>query len=694
MSLEPQSAAQPNALLSLTEFDFPPFDKICPQDVEPAITQLIAENRALIADLCARAQVPQWDDFFLPLDEAGERLGRAWGIVSHLHGVLDTPPWREAYNAVLPQLSAFYAEVGQNKALFERYQAFAESPAFAAESPLRQRIIEHALRDFRLAGAALPEAQKPRFAEIEQTLAALAARFSENLLDATNAHVEWIEDEHELAGLPPEVCQAARAAAEAEGRAGWKFTLQMPSYLPVMQYADTRDFRARMYRAYGTRASEFGGGDFDNSELIVQILQLRAEQAAMLGFEHYSALSLMPKMAASTEEVLRFLRDLAARARPFAERELADLRDFAREQLGLEELQPWDQAWAAEKLRQARYDFSEHEVKQYFPEAAVTKGLFALVERLYGVRFEPAQAPLWDAEVRFFRLVREQQTIGHVYLDLFARSSKRGGAWMDTARDRWQRSSGLQTPIAWLVCNFSPPQEDRPATLRHDDVLTLFHECGHGLHHLLTAIDEPAAGGINGVEWDAVELPSQFMENFCWDYDILANMSAHVDSGEKLPRALFDKMLRAKNFHSALAMLRQIEFSLFDFLLHAAAPPAGIEAVHGLLEQVRDQVALLRPPQWHRFAHSFAHIFAGGYAAGYYSYKWAEVLSADAFAAFEEAAAAGAEFPDRSMGERFWREILSVGSARPAEESFRAFRGREPQLEALLRHSGLLAGNA
>ena len=683
-----------NPLLALEAHEFPAFDAIAPEHVAPAIGQLIAENRALVEKLTIsdeKPAAPDWANFVAPLDEASEWLGRAWGIVSHLHGVLDTAPWREAYNAVLPEISAFYAEMGQNLALFKGYRAVAENPAFAQESAVRQRIIEHALRDFRLSGAELPEADKPRFAEIQQEMAALAAKFSENLLDATNAYVEWIDDEAALAGIPEDARAAAAAAAREDGREGcWKFTLHMPSYLPVMQYADNRALRERLYRAYATRASEHGPKELDNSDIIVRILQLRAEEARMLGYANYAEVSLAPKMAESTAQVLEFLRDIARRARPYAERDLAELREFARRELGLEELAAWDIAWASEKLRQARYAFSEHEVKQYFPEPKVTAGLFAAIGRLYGVELQAADAPRWHPDVRFFALQRGGQTIGHFWMDLFARPTKRGGAWMDSARSRWRRAGALQTPQAYLVCNFSAPQGDTPATFRHDDVLTLFHECGHGLHHLLTEVDEVAASGISGVEWDAVELPSQFMENFCWDYGVLAAMSRHVETAEPLPRALFDKMFAARNFQRGLAMVRQIEFSLFDFLLHCRPAPQAIREVQALIDEVRREVAVLIPPEWHRFAHSFSHIFAGGYAAGYYSYKWAEVLSADAFAAFEEAAEKnGGNLLDAETGRRFQREILAVGSARPAIESFRAFRGRDPQIDALLRHNGM-----
>ncbi|MDR2207856.1 MAG: M3 family metallopeptidase [Azoarcus sp.] len=695
---------QPNPLLDFS--GLPRFGDIRPEHVTPAIRSLLTEYGALIERLTADPAPPTWDGFIVPMFDTGERLSRAWGIVGHLHGVLDIAPWREAYNAMLPEVAGFYAELGQNIALFRKYKALAASPEYPALNPVRHRIIDREIRDFRLSGAELPEEAKPRFKAIQEELSGLAAKFSENLLDATNAYAEWITDEAGLAGIPPDVCAAARAAAEKDGKPGWKFTLQQPSWLPVMQYADDRALRARMYRANATRASEFTGTEssddkakWNNGPLIGRILALRAEEAAHLGYRSYADVSLVPKMADSPEQALAFLRELGAKAKPFAERDLAELKTFAREELGLDSLEPWDIAWASEKLRVNRYAYSDQEVKQYFPEPRVLDGLFAVIRQLYGVEITADEAPVWHEDVRFFRIEKNGELIGQFYLDLYARDTKRGGAWMDSARSRSKNASGLTTPIAWLACNFPGPVNGKPATFTHDDVLTLFHETGHGLHHLLTRADELAVSGINGVEWDAVELPSQFMENFCWEWDVLSMMTAHIDTSEPLPRALYDKMIAARNFQSGMQTVRQIEFSLFDLLLHSDATNAArevpIEQVLALLDEVRREVAVLFPPPWHRFPHSFAHIFAGGYAAGYYSYKWAEVLSADAFAAFEEAAdnqtpdAARRSLLDPATGERFWREILAVGSSRPAIESFIAFRGRPPSVDALLRHSGM-----
>jgi oligopeptidase A len=660
----------------------PRYGDVRPAHVAPAIDLLLAEARAAVAR--AERAAPAWDAFIEPLEDATERLGRAWGLVSHLHAVLDNPELRAAYNESLPKLTQFWTELGHNEALFAKYRALRDSAAFDALSPARQRIVENALRDFRLGGAELPADLKPRYAQIQDELARLGAKFSENLLDATNAFSVVIEDEARLGGMPSDVLHAARQ----DGARGWKFTLHMPSYLPVMQYAEDRALRAALYRASATRASEFGRPELDNTPLIARLLPLRREAARLLGYPSYADLSLVPKMAHCPAQVLEFLEDLARRARPHAERDLAQLQAFARDELGLARLEAWDIAFASERLRQRRYAFSDQEVKQYFPEDAVLAGLFRLVETLYGVRIAPARAPLWHEDVRFFDVRDARGTlVGQFYMDLYARDTKRGGAWMDDAISRRRRADAVQTPIARLVCNFSRPVGGMPARFTHDEVLTLFHEFGHALHHLLTQIDDLGVSGINGVEWDAVELPSQFMENFCWEWDVLRHMTRHVDTGAPLPRALYDKMLAAKNFQSGLDMLRQIEFAVFDMRLHWDFEPGARSSVLDLLREVRAKIAVLVPPEWNRFANSFSHIFAGGYAAGYYSYKWAEVLSADAYAAFEEAR----DILDAPTGARFRDQVLAVGGSRPAAESFRAFRGREPSVDALLRHNGMIA---
>ena len=671
----------------------PRFADIQPGHIAPAIDALLAEARAVKARTVTAP--PTWDGFIAPLEDANERLGRAWGQVEHLHAVRDSPALREAYNACLPKITQYWTELGQDTLQFEKYKALAAAPEFAQLSATRKRLVELRIKDFRLSGAELPAQLKPRYAAMQDELASLSAKFSENLLDATNGFSFFI-DEARISGMPPDVLAAAREAAQKEARSGWKFTLHMPSYLPVMQYADDRALRETLYRANATRAAEFGKPEWDNTPLIARVLRLRREEAQLLGYASFAEVSLVPKMAQSPKQVLDFLRDLAQRARPFAERDLAELRSFAASALGIAQLESWDMAYASEKLRARRYAFSDQEVKQYFPETQVLPGMFQLVQDLYRIRISPASAESWHEDVRFFDVQNSAgERIGQFYVDLYARDTKRGGAWMDGAISRRRVGGGIQHPVAYLNCNFARPVGGRPALFTHDDVITLFHEFGHGLHHLLTRVEELGAAGINGVEWDAVELPSQFMENFCWEWDVLKHLTRHVDSGEPLPRALFDKMLAAKNFQSGLATLRQIEFSLFDMRLHADFDPdAGRSARAGsavleLLDEVRREVAVVVPPAWNRFPNSFSHIFAGGYAAGYYSYKWAEVLSADAYSAFEEVRDSKGIL-DAATGQRFRDEILAVGGSRPAADSFRAFRGREPRVDALLRHSGMI----
>ena len=660
----------------------PRFGELKPEHVTPAVDELLAEGRATVGRV-TNAPVT-WDAFVAPLEDANERIGRAWGQVAHLHAVLDSPELREAYNANLPKVTQYWTELGQNQALFEKYKQLAASSAFGSLSPARKRIVENALRDFRLGGAELPPEKKARFAAIQEELARSAARFSENVLDATKAFTIVVDD-NRVSGIPQDVRDAAREAAEKDGKPGYKFTLHAPSYVPVMQYADDRKLREVMYRESVTRASEFGRTEWDNTLLVARIVELRRELAQLLGYTNYAEVSLVPKMADSPQQVLGFLEDLAKRARPFAEKDVDELRDFARRELGLQKLEAWDVAYASEKLRVNRYAFSEQEVKQYFPEEAAVQGLFRVAETLYGIGIKPAQAPRWHEDVRFYE-IRDTagSLVGQFYMDLYARDTKRGGAWMDDAITRRRKGGKLQTPVAYLTCNFSRPVGNRPALFTHDEVLTLFHEFGHGLHHLLTRVEDLGVSGINGVEWDAVELPSQFMENFCWEWDVLRHMTRHVDTGAPLPRELFDKMVAAKNFQSGLAMLRQLEFAVFDMRLHSEFAPT--RSALQLLEEVRQKIAVLHPPAYNRFPNNFSHIFAGGYAAGYYSYKWAEVLSADAYSFFEEHGVL-----DPKSGERFRDEILGVGGSRPAADSFRAFRGREPTVDALLRHNGMTA---
>jgi len=671
--------------------DLPRFDAITPEGVGPAIDELLRQADAALEQVTAPDFPADWKAIASTLDVATERLGRAWGAVSHLNSVADTPELRAAYNEALPKVTDFWTRLGADERLYAKYKSM--DPATL--SPEQARAHHNALQGFVLGGAELQGEAKERFAAIQERSAELAQKFSENTLDATDAYALYVGTD-ELAGVPDDVVQATAAAAKADGREGHKLTLKMPVYLPVMQFAHSSALREKLYRAYVTRASDQAEGDgakFDNSAIMGELLALRHEEAQLLGHRHFADVSLVPKMAQSPEQVMGFLRDLAAKARPFAERDLADMRAFARAELGLNDPQAWDWPYVGEKLKEARYAFSEQEVKPYFTAPKVLGGLFQIVETLFEVAIRPDQAPVWHPGVQFFRIEREGMLVGQFYLDPGARNGKRGGAWMDDVRARWLRpdTGALQTPVAHLVCNFSEGVNGKPPLLTHDDVITLFHEFGHGLHHLLTQVNERDVSGISGVEWDAVELPSQFMENFCWEWDVLKHMTAHVDTGEPLPRALFDKMLAAKNFQSGLQTLRQVEFALFDMLLHSQPqPPATGEAILALLKSVRDEVAVLQAPAYSRTPHTFSHIFAGGYSAGYYSYKWAEVLSADAYAAFEEAAQRlGNSTVDVQTGRRYRQAILEAGGSRPAMESFKVFRGREPSIDALLRHQGM-----
>jgi oligopeptidase A len=664
----------------------PRFGGIRAEHIAPAIDDLIAQGRATVERLAAHDVAPTWETFVEPLDDANEKLARAWSQIGHLNAVMNTPELRDAYNTALPKVTQYFTEQGQDQRLHAGFKALRAAPAFQGYSPSRKRHVENELRDFRLGGAELPPPEKARFLEIQEEVAKLASRFQDNVLDATNDFALYLTQRSELSGIPEDVLDTAQEGARKDGKEGWKLTLHMPCYLPVMQYADHHGLRERMYRAYTTRASEFGKPEWDNSANIGRILELRRESAKLLGYESFADLSLATKMAASPREVLDFLEDLAKRAKPFAERDMAELRKFAREELGIAELRAADVAYASEKLRQRRYAFSDQEVKQYFPEDEVIGGMFRVVETIYGVRIAAAATETYHPSVRFYEITdKSGARIGQFYLDLYAREGKRGGAWMDDAINRRRLGNRVQTPVAFLTCNFSGPVAGKPALFTHGEVSTLFHEFGHGLHQLLTQVDELGVAGINGVEWDAVELPSQFMENFCWEWDVVSPMTRHVDRGERIPRALFDKLLAAKNFQSGLQFVRQLEFALFDMHLHYDFTP-GQRSVMGLLAEVREQVSVVPVPEYNRFPNQFSHIFAGGYAAGYYSYKWAEVLSADAYGAFEENGVL-----DAATGERFRREVLACGGSRPALESFVAFRGRKPQIDALLRHNGMKA---
>jgi oligopeptidase A len=664
--------------------DPPPLHLIQPQHITPALDQLLHHAQQVVAQVCQSPEV-SWDTLIAPLDDMLDQLNTAWGQVSHLHAVVNTPELHEAYNHNLARISTFYTELGQNAPLYKQYKKLQTSLSFNKLSQAQRKVIDNALRDFRLSGAELNDKDKTRFKAISEALSTLSATFSQNLLEATDHFSLYIEDAATLQGLPEDVLQAFAKAAQDDKRRAYKITLHMPSYLPVMQYADNRALREQLYYAYATRASEFGPAEQNNGPIIEQILTLKKEAATLLGFEHYAAESLATKMAHHTDEVLVFLRDLATRAKPYALQDRADLEAFAHTELGLDKLEAWDIAYVTAKLQQARYAFSDQEVKQYFTEPKVLAGLFTLVKTLYGITIAESEAPTWHPSVKFFELYnKNHQRIGEFYLDTYARAQKRGGAWMADARNRYRKQDGqLQLPAVYLTCNFASPVADKPALLTHDDVLTLFHEFGHGLHHLLTEIEVAGVSGISGVEWDAVELPSQFMENFCWEWEVIQNLSGHVNTDKPLPRELFDKMLAAKNFQSGMSTVRQVEFALFDLLIHSQ-PIYTMTQVEETLQAVRAEVAVNFPPAYHRFAHSFAHIFGGGYAAGYYSYKWAEVLSSDAYAYFEENGILSPE-----VGEKFRKEILSVGGSRPALDSFKAFRGRAPTIDALLRHAGM-----
>ena len=670
-----------NVLLHLGEE--PRFDQIKTEDIKPALQTAIAEAREQIAAIKAQTHT-DWANTVEKLTDITERVGRIWSVVSHLNSVVDTPELRAVYNELMPEITIFFTEIGQDIELYNRFKIIKNSAEFDTLSPAQQTKLNHDLRDFVLSGAELPPEQQAELAQLQTEGAQLGAKFAQNIQDATDAFGIHFDDAAPLAGIPEDSLAMFAAAAQSEGKTGYKIGLQIPHYLAVIQYADNRELREQIYRAYVTRASELSDdGKFDNTANIDRTLENALKTAKLLGFKNYAELSLATKMADTPEQVLNFLHDLARRAKPFAEKDFAEIKAFARENLNIEDPQSWDLSYAAEKLRQAKYAFSEAEVKKYFPISKVLAGLFAQIKKLYGIELAEKTVPVWHKDVRYFELKQDGQTIGGVYMDLYAREGKRGGAWMDGYKSRRRFADGtLQLPTAYLVCNFTPPVGDKEARLSHDEIITLFHETGHGLHHLLTQIDEVGVSGINGVEWDAVELPSQFMENFVWEYDVLAQMSSHEETGAVLPKELFDKMHAAKNFQRGMFLVRQMEFALFDMEIYHQEDEGRLKEWPQILDKVRQEVAVTQPPAYNRFALSFSHIFAGGYSAGYYSYAWAEVLSADAYAAFEESDDVA------ETGRRFWKEILAVGGSRNAAESFKAFRGREPSLDALLRHSG------
>ncbi len=671
----------------LTPASLPQFSAIKPEHVVPAIDELLSRNRARVAELVEQPMT-DWQSLVGEIEQLNDELAQAWSPVSHLNAVQNTDEMREAYNACLPKLSEYFTELGQNEKLYQAFEAFAATDAFTALTTAQKKVITNSLRDFRLSGIGLEGEQQKRYAQLQLELSELTTKFSENVLDATQGWVKQVTDEAELAGLPEHVLVAAKAAAEERELEGWVLTLDFPVYYGVMLHADNRALREEFYTAYATRASDQGpkAGEWDNSELMQKILTARLELAKLLGFENYAEYSLATKMAQSTDQVVQFLEDLAERSKPQAAKEVAELRAFAAEESGLETLEAWDMTYYAEKLKQKRFNISQQELRPYFPLPRVLEGLFGVTERLFNVSVRELQDfDTYHKDVRLFELSRDGEVVAHCYLDPFARSAKRGGAWMDDCRVRRRIDTSLQLPVAYLVCNFTPPIEGEPALLTHDEVTTLFHEFGHGLHHMLTQMEHADISGINGVAWDAVELPSQFMENWCWEPEALALISGHYETGEPLPAQMLERLLEAKHFQSGMMMVRQLEFSLFDFVLHRDYQP-GDTSVQAVLDQVRSQVAVVTPPAFNRFQHSFSHIFAGGYAAGYYSYKWAEVLSADAFSRFEEEGIFNAD-----TGQSFRTEILEKGGSKEPMELFVAFRGREPEVDALLRHSGIAA---
>ena len=662
----------------------PLFDQIKPSHISPAIEGILKEANSLIHSLKVMGGSISWENFVEPIEMVSEKISRAWGQIEHLNAVVNSDDLRKAYNDNLIKLTEFYTNLSQDEALYKKYQSLKDGEIFKSLTPSQKRIIDNVLREFKLGGAELNELEKARFKVIQEKLAKLSTQFEENILDATNEFSIFVGDADDLQGIPEENIKKAQSEAIEDKKEGYKFTLHFPSYLPVMQYAEDRNLREKLYRGYATRASELASPKFDNTKLIDEILALRYESAKLLGFNHFTEMSLVTKMAKSNEEVVSFLMDLANKAKPFALKDMEELSAFSKT-LGIEKLEAWDIAYVSEKLRQAKYSFSENEVKQYFPEHRVLKGLFKVVETIFKLKIIKTDTPTWHKDVSFYSIKNDgDELVGQFYFDLYARNHKRGGAWMDEAISRYKNSFESSHPVAFLTCNFSSPSENKPALFSHDDVITLFHEFGHGLHHMLTKVDEYSISGIKGVEWDAVELPSQFMENFCWEWDVVKHMTEHVDNKSPLPEALFKKMIEAKNFQSGMQTLRQIEFSLFDIRLHTQYNDQNKINSLKLLETIRDEIAVVRPPAWNRFPNSFSHIFAGGYAAGYYSYKWAEVLASDAFSLFEEEGILSS-----NAGQKFQEEVLSKGGSRPAMESFVAFRGRAPSVDALLRHSGM-----
>ena len=675
----------------LTMSGLPPFAQIKPEHVEPAIDSLLAENRHAVEQLLSETKEYTWDNLVQPLEDMDDRLSRVWSPVSHMNSVMNSEALRDAYNACLPKLSEYGTEMGQNVGLYQAYKAVKDSKDYDRLDTAQKKVIENALRDFHLSGVDLTNDKKDRFKEIRQQLSQLTTKFEENVLDATQGWTRQVEDEVRLAGLPESAQAMARQAAAQKELNGWLFTLDFPSYFAVMTYADDRDLRSEMHEAFVTRASDQGpnAGKWDNSQVMEDILALRHELAQLLGYNSYAERSLVTKMADTPDRVLGFLHDLAKRSKPVADKELHELEEFARIEHGVAKLEPWDIGYYSEKLRQHTYAISQEELKPYFPETSVINGMFGVVKRLYGISIKQVDGTeVWHPDVRFYEIRAEDGTLrGEFYLDLYARENKRGGAWMDDCIGRKRNADqSVQTPVAYLTCNLTPPIGEDPALFTHDEVITLFHEFGHGLHHMLTSVDHVGVSGINGVAWDAVELPSQFMENWCWEKQALELIASHFKTGKNIPDELYNKMYAARNFQAGMQMMRQLEFALFDFRLHLEFDPAVGARIQQTLDELRQEVAVIKPAAYNRFQHGFTHIFAGGYAAGYYSYKWAEVLSADAFSLFEEEG-----IFNHQTGLKFLHAVLEQGGTREPMELFVEFRGREPRIDALLRHSGIAA---
>ncbi|NOL49068.1 M3 family metallopeptidase [Pelistega europaea] len=670
--------------------EFVDYSAIQAEHVVPALTQLITDNKALVEEVAAQATPLNWENFIERLEIASAPLWRAWHVVNHLNSVVNTPELRAAYNEILPKITEYSTWLGLNKNLYQHYKALKTSDEYATLSPTRQRIIDLALRGFKLSGVELEGEAKERYAKISEQLANLSQKFSENTLDAVDSWGHYVNSREELAGIPEDAINAAAEAAKADGKEGYKFTLKIPSYLPVMQYAKNSALREVMYRGYSTIASDQGDKQFDNSNNIEQILALRKEEAQLLGYANFADMQLETRMADSTTQVVDFLRNLATKAKPFALRDIEEIRTFAKTKLGMESLQPWDYAYVSEQLRQDKYAYSDEEIKQYLPEDTVMAGFFAVVEKLFNITFEAIDKPTWHKDVKVYSIKEQDNTLGYLYVDLYARKGKQGGAWVDSERSRHIYSDSTILPIVYLTCNFTPPTGNKPALLSPDDLITLFHESGHALHALLSEVKEPAASPFSSVEWDAIELPSQFMENFTWEWPVMEKLTRHWETNAVLPKSLYDKMLAAKNFQSGMQTVRQVEFALFDMLIHQSLDTLSIDKVLDILNDVRQEVAVIIPPDWNRFPHNFSHLFAGGYGAGYYSYKWAEVLSADAYSLFEENKVADGSTLNSDIGALFRKHILAVGGSLPAAEFFRNFRGRDPQPDALLRHNGML----